>query len=137
MKIQNKKDKIIKSLILLLIPLQVVLNSFSGSEIGSVLAASSPWVQTDWSGGQSSSVATGPVTTYLSSTGANTSGVGNVSVNSTTGWSGNMAAWAKRKPVTVNNSQGAQSNYQIKLSITYDSDMPVSYTHLDVYKRQI
>lgn len=71
--------------------------------ITSIFAATTPWTQTDWSGGASAAVATGTVTTYesISSTDPTTS-VGNVTLSATSSWYN--AAWKYRRKVTFDNT---------------------------------
>ena len=68
------KDSLIKLSIVMIVPLQLSLNLFDNvtESIGNVLAASSPWIQTDWSGGQNSAIVTGSVNTYLLESDINT-----------------------------------------------------------------
>ncbi len=130
MQINNKKDKIIKLFILTLVPALFGLNYIGENREGSVLAASSPWTQTDWNGGQDSAVVTGSVNTYLSKTEMNTDVANSISMAQTSGWSGSLSGWSRRKPITITNTLAVQSNYQVKIPVTYDADMQADFDDL-------
>lgn len=68
-----------------------------------IFAATSPWTQTDWSGGVSASVATGTVTTYssVSSTDPTTS-AGNLTLSLTSNWYN--SSWKYRRKITFDNT---------------------------------
>ncbi|MCX6354291.1 MAG: DUF2341 domain-containing protein [Candidatus Aureabacteria bacterium] len=38
--------------------------------------------------------------------------------------------WLYRKPVTINNTGSALANYQVKINVTYDSDMKSDFSDL-------
>jgi len=96
--------------------------------IPNLFAATSPWTQTDWSGGDSPSLATGTVTTWTSLDGVEaTASAGLVGLKATDGWSSDYAGWARRAPITVTNSEAEQTNYQVKVSVTYDADMQADF----------
>ncbi|HRO65643.1 MAG TPA: DUF2341 domain-containing protein, partial [Candidatus Dojkabacteria bacterium] len=92
-------------------------------KFGNVLSASSPWIQTDWSGGQNSEVVSGMVSTYLSASEINTLTANSLSLAQTNGWSNDMLDWSKRKSITLNNTLAEQTNYQVRIPVSYDSDM--------------
>ncbi|HRN70611.1 MAG TPA: DUF2341 domain-containing protein, partial [Candidatus Woesebacteria bacterium] len=126
------KDSLIKLSIVMIVPLQLSLNLFDNvtESIGNVLAAASPWVQTDWSGGQSSSIVTGTVNTYLSETDINTITPYNLTLSQTNGWPVDLADWAKRTVISINNSMTEQTNYQVRIPVTYDEDMQADFDDL-------
>ncbi len=88
--------------------------------------ADTAWTQTDWSGG------TGTSTTnqYSSSSNVDTSTSGQASLTKTSGWSNTYTSWAKRQAVTITNSGSAQTDYQVKLGVSYDSDMKNDFSDL-------
>lgn len=90
------------------------------------VSAATAWTQTDWSGGQGTST----VNQYSNTSNVDTGTSGQASLAQTAGWSGTYASWAKRQPVTVTNSGSAQTDYQVKLSITYDSSMNNDFSDL-------
>lgn len=98
--------------------------------IGSVLSASSPWTQTDWSGGTASGTVNSTVTTYESESSIDAGTAGQFNLDSASGWAGDYGSWAKRQAVTITNSGSLQTNYQVRLSITYDSDMQTDFDDL-------
>jgi hypothetical protein len=89
-------------------------------------ASGVPWVQTDWSGG----VGGNTTSQFSSSSNIDYSVNGQVSLSATAGWSGTYISWGKRKSITINNPGSALSNYQVRLSITYDSDMKANFDDL-------
>lgn len=87
-------------------------------------AASSPWTQTDWSGGASGDLATGTVTTYGSLTDAEVASTsGQIQVAYQEGWYD--GAWKYRKAITIDADQvsGTQvlTNFPVLISTT-DTD---------------
>jgi len=97
----------------------------------SIFAATTPWTQTDWSGGVSAAVATGTVTTYesVSNTDASTT-IGQATLTQTSGWAGSYTSWAKRQVITITNGGALQTDYQVKLVVTYDVDMQADFDDL-------
>jgi len=98
--------------------------------ITSIFATTSPWTQTNWNGGTTSGTVTGTVTTYESGSNITVSTIGEISLSPTSGWANDYVNWAKRQTVTITNSGSEQTNYQTKLSITYDSDMQTDFDDL-------
>jgi len=70
--------------------------------LGNVLAASSPWVQTDWSGGTASGTIDGTVTTYNYESNVNTGSPGQFSLDATSGWYN--SSWMYRRKITFDNT---------------------------------
>jgi hypothetical protein len=135
MRIRNKiltRDNLIKLSILMIVPLQLSLNIVDDvkESIGNVLSATSPWTQTDWSGGQSSAIVTGTVNTYLSESEINTIAPYNLTLSQTNGWPVDMADWTKRTLITINNTLSEQTNYQVRIPVTYDADMQPDFDDL-------
>lgn len=97
-----------------------------GNVISNIFAAST-WTQTDWSGGSGSS--TTNQYSAISNTDATTT-AGQVTLTKTSGWSDTYTSWAKRQAVTVTNSGSVQTDYQVKVSITYDADMQADFDDL-------
>ena len=126
------RESLIKLSVVMIIPLQLSLNLLDdvSESIGSVLSASSPWIQTDWSGGQSSGAVTGPVNTYLLKSDINTDNANSISLAQTSGWAGDLLSWSRRKPIIITNTLGVQSNYQVKISVLYDADMQPDFDDL-------
>lgn len=91
------------------------------------ISAASPNSQTDWSGGTASGTVIESTTTYESASNMDTASAGEISLSEASGWATDYLSWAKRKPVTITNSGAEQTNYQVKLSITYDSDMQADF----------
>ncbi|MCA9397287.1 DUF2341 domain-containing protein, partial [candidate division WWE3 bacterium] len=91
-------------------------------------AATSPWAQTDWSGGIASGTVTSTVTTYADSASVDTGTA--ISLIETSEWSASYLNWSRRKTVTLTNSGSAQTDYAVKLSITYDNDMQNDFDDL-------
>ena len=89
-------------------------------------ASGIPWVQTDWSGG----VGGNTTSQFSSSSNIDYSVNGQVSLSASAGWSGTYISWGKRKAITVNNAGSALSNYQVRLVVTYDSDMKANFDDL-------
>lgn len=70
-----------------------------------LFAASSPWTQTDWSGGETTGLVTGTVTTYAYESDIDTTtSSGQFSLDETTGWSNDYSNWQYRKKVTFDNT---------------------------------
>lgn len=87
-----------------------------------ISAATTPWTQTDWSGGAASGNVTGTVTTYESQTSLDSTTVtGNLSLNATDGWSSAYSSWNYRKNITVNNSGTELNNFQVQLNLDTQS----------------
>lgn len=89
-----------------------------------IFAASSPWTQTDWSGGATASVATGTVTTYdsLSTTDPTTS-AGNLTLSATSSWYN--SSWKYRRKITLDNTTAtlgvtseALTNFPVLVKLT-------------------
>ena len=70
-------------------------------QIGSVLSATSPWSQTDWSGGQTDDLAVGTITTYKQMENLVTTG-GNLALQLKSPWMDEN--WSYRKKLTINNT---------------------------------
>lgn len=89
-----------------------------------LFASTSPWTQTDWSGGTTSGTVTGTVTTYESLSDLDaTSASGQISLTETTGWSNTYSDWNRKQLVTITNSDTERTNYQVKITVTFDADM--------------
>ena len=108
-----------KSSVRLVVALFLILIGFMG--MGALPAMADSWMQTDWSGGSGQAIWS-DVTKYLLDDGHVdvTSSPGNVKIEGIPWYDAN---WGKRRPITINNSGGALSNYQIRIIATYDSDM--------------
>lgn len=105
--------------VLAIFVLALVFNSHLASASGS-------WTQTDWSGGVGASTST----QYSAASNVDTSIGGQAALTSVAGWSPTYTAWSKRQSVTITNTGSAQTDYQVKLSITYDSDMNADFSDL-------
>jgi hypothetical protein len=91
-----------------------------------IYAASSPWSQTNWNGGQSNDIVNSTTTTYNSQSSLDLSSAGQFSLSSVSGWFN--PGWRFRKSVTVSNSNASTlSNYQIRIPVTYVSDMQTDF----------
>lgn len=88
--------------------------------------AASAWTQTDWSGG----VGTSAVNQYSSVSGVDSSTFGEAHLSGTSGWPSAYSSWAKRQPVTITNSGSAQTDYQVKLQVSYHSGMNNDFSDL-------
>ncbi|MCA9378789.1 DUF2341 domain-containing protein, partial [Candidatus Dojkabacteria bacterium] len=86
--------------------------------------------QTDWSGGAVPGLVTATVTTYDSATGVDSTTVGQFSLQETAGWSVTYANWTRRSLVTVSNSDTGQTDYQVRLQVSYDADMQADFSDL-------
>jgi len=96
-----------------------------------ILASDSTWTQTDWVGGDNPSVVTGTTTTWTSLDSIEaTASAGQLSLTQASGWSNDYLAWTKRAEVTITNSGVEQTDYQVKLTVTYDGDMQVDFDDL-------
>jgi hypothetical protein len=93
--------------------------------IGALPVMADSWTQTDWSGGPGQNIWL-DATKYQSDDGHvdATSSPGSVKIEGIP-WYG--ANWSKRRPITITNSGSALSNYQVKVIITYDSDMQLDF----------
>jgi hypothetical protein len=80
------------------------------------LFATNSWTQSDWSG--------------ESGTNINTTTPGQIQLTTTTGWTNDYTSWGKRAPITITNSGSGQTNYQVKLNITYNSGMKADFGDL-------
>ena len=100
---------------------------FTLKGIMNALAAGAPWIQTDWSGGSGAS------TTNQYTAGSNidaTTTAGQLTLQTVVGWSGSYTSWSRRQLVTITNSGSGQTDYQVRLPITYDSDMQADFDDL-------
>jgi hypothetical protein len=88
-----------------------------------ISAATTPWTQTDWSGGVASGSVTGTVTTYESVTDIEVDTVGEASVSQTSGWAAGLSAWSLRQLISITNSQSYQTDYQVRIPVTYSGGM--------------
>lgn len=107
-----------------------------------VFAATSSWTQTDWSGGQSDSLATGTVTTYkeVSQTGGvddidTTGTAGQVSLQETSGWDSDYTSWQYRKRITFDNTtetlgvtSEALTDFPVLVKLDSETDIDYSKT---------
>lgn len=86
--------------------LSMILSYFLFSKLlfNTFAASSSPWTQTNWSGGLSSDVVTGTVTTYNSISNISTATAGQISLSETAGWDIAVNAWQYRKDLVFDNS---------------------------------
>ena len=89
-------------------------------------ASGGSWTQTDWSGG----VGTSTTNQYSAATNVDTTVSGQASLASTAGWASTYAAWSKRQAVTITNSGSAQTDYQVRLSISYASAMNADFSDI-------
>src|SRR3989339_1895939 len=86
--------------------------------IVSIFAATSPWTQTSWVGGDSPSLATGTVTTWSALSGTEaTASAGRISLVATSGWSASYAEWLYRQNISISNSGSTLTNYQIPVIV--------------------
>lgn len=101
-----------------------VLGSIFSTPPVHVRAADSTWTQTDWSGGASSSTATGTVTTYSAVSNTDpTSSAGNLTLSVTSGWYN--TSWKYRRKITFDNSTTnlgvtteAHTNFPVLVKLT-------------------
>jgi len=92
-------------LTVLLIGVGIVIGTYGTLYfINGALAASTPWTQTDWSGGVASGTVTGTVNTYESQSDVDTTVAGQTSLSTTACWSGDYASWGYRKQITFDNT---------------------------------
>lgn len=110
-----------KVLLTLSIILVIILSLFSTA----LKAVAGSWSQTSWAGGAAPGIVNGTVSTYTESTNLATGDT--LSLSPTAGWAAGLNAWSRRTAITVTNSGAIQSNYQIRLSITYDGDMQADF----------
>jgi len=84
-----------------------------------LFAASSPWTQTDWSGGEGSSTAN----QYSSQSNTDTTIEGQFSLEQTLGWADGFVDWQYRKQITVTNNEASElaSGYTVKLSLDHQT----------------
>src|SRR3990167_916117 len=104
MKIVNFKLKI-RLVISVLLIFTLLFSQFSFL-VSPVYAASSPWTQTDWSGG-SGQTSWSDTTKYDSSSSVTTSTANQVTLTQTSSWYN--ASWAYRKNITFDNSAQAEN----------------------------
>lgn len=86
--------------------------------------AMSPWTQTDWSGG----VGSNTTDEYQSATDIDDSTSGEFILAEESGWFD--SDWDYRQPVNLTNGGGAQTDFQIGLTVTYDADMQSDFDDL-------
>ncbi len=93
-----------------------------------VSATVSPWTQTNWNGGTGSGTVSSTVTTYSSQSNLDTTTTaGQFSLSQTAGWSSTYSSWSRRQTVSITNSSSSLTDYQVRVSITYDSDMQADF----------
>ncbi len=104
-----------------------------------VYAASSPWTQTDWSGG-SGQTSWSDSTKFDSSSNVTTSTAGQITLQATSSWYN--SSWAYRRKITFNNSTQAENltnfpvlvkldSTRINYSGTQDSGQDIRFTDSD------
>jgi hypothetical protein len=91
-----------------------------------VFAATSPWTQTDWSGGQSSSVVTETVTTYSAESNIDTSTGGQISLDVKSDWYN--SSWNYRKQLTIDNSGQTEDLADFPVLVKLDSGSDIDYS---------
>jgi hypothetical protein len=97
-----------------------------------LFAATSPWTQTDWSGGVGSSTAN----QYSSASNIDTTGTaGQFSLTLTSGWSNDYANWQYRRKITFNNTTAnlgvtseSLTNFPVLVKLDKDTDIDYSKT---------
>ena len=102
-----------------------------------IRATSTPWVQTDWSGGDSSTLVSETVNTWTSLDGVEaTASAGLIVLDQTDGWSSDYHNWAYRRKITFDNTDAT-------LGVTSENltDFPVlvkldTGTNIDYTKTQ-
>jgi hypothetical protein len=99
-------------------------------QVGSVLSATSPWVQTDWSGGQTDDLSTDVVNTYKEITNLETSIAGEVSLSLQNSWYD--SDWGYRKKIDIDNTDAnigitSEALTDFPLLVTLDSSS-IDYT---------
>jgi hypothetical protein len=124
MRIRNKiltRDSLIKLSILMIVPLQLSLNIVDDVRegIGNVLSATSPWTQTDWSGGSILGTVGGNVNTFESISNLDTSVVGEVSLLSESDWA--YPEWYYRTDVTFANANPEIADYQVYFELNTET----------------
>ncbi len=99
-----------------------------GLSIGALqpVFAATTWTQSDWSGG----VGTSSTNQYSSSSGITVNGTKQLEITPLNGWPVSYNNWARRKKITVNNTNGVLTNYQVRLVIPYDTDMQANFNDL-------
>ncbi|MCA9380430.1 DUF2341 domain-containing protein, partial [Candidatus Dojkabacteria bacterium] len=105
-------------------------------KLGNVLSASSPWIQTDWSGGQFIGLVTENVDTFSTSTNIETTVVNEISLIETDNWSMDYAQWQNRKKVLFDNTDtnlGVPSENLVDFPVLIKLD---SGTDIDYSKTQ-
>ena len=87
-----------------------------------IFAATSPWSQTNWNGGSSTNVVTSTVTTYASSSQANTSTSGQITLSAVSGWPVSLSSWGYRDSISIDNSGGTElTDFQVKIEVDTDA----------------
>ena len=102
-------------------------------QMGNVLGASSPWTQTDWSGGQDSAVVSGSVNTYLSKAEMNTDVANSLTVSQISGWSADYTQWAYRRKIVFDNTDlnlgvPAEALVDFPVLVKLDAAQEIDYT---------
>ncbi len=100
-----------------------------------VFAATSPWTQTDWSGGTASGTVTGTVTTYESGSDVDVATAGQVSLSETSAWDSDYSSWQYRKKITFDNTTDtlgvtseALTDFPVLIKLDSGSDIDYSKT---------
>lgn len=87
-------------------------------------AATDAWTQTDWSGGSGTST----VDEYSSKSRLTSSTAGQLTVSTQGSWA--YDEWSYRQSIRISNSGGAQTDYPVQITITYDDDMNADFSDL-------
>jgi len=104
--------------IVFILILALLLISFPSS------AESSSWIQTDWSGGSGE----GTTTEYQTATNINDSAPGQIELNMISGWT--FPNWKYRQAITVSNSDAAQTNYPVLITVNFNTHMNADFSDL-------
>lgn len=95
-----------------------------------VLGLDTFWMQTDWSGGSSSSLITTDVSTFLSENAIDASLAGEFKLEKLADWPVSLDDWSKRQAITISNTGVTKTDYQVKLSIDYLPEMQMDFEDL-------
>lgn len=104
-------------LVVFLLIISLLVSQLSYLFVPLVYAASSPWTQTDWSGG-SGQTAWSDTTKFDSSSNVTTSTAGQVTLTATSSWYN--TSWAFRRKITFDNSAQAENltNFPVQVKLT-------------------
>ncbi|MCA9382637.1 DUF2341 domain-containing protein, partial [Candidatus Dojkabacteria bacterium] len=88
------------------------------------------WTQTDWAGGINEHLITTDTNDFSDELNTDYANTGEFSLLRPSDWASDYLLWSRRKSIEITNTEAEQTDYQVKIPVTYDSDMQADFEDL-------